>query len=191
MVLSELGSKISGALSSLINRNVVVDQAALDAMLKDIGIFLLLCWKNDIASFWKKHLNLGNALVGADVNFKLVMHLRANIKNKVNLESIPLGINKGLVIKKIVFDEICSLLDPGVEPYVRDFSYRSLQNLSDFFSPFKMPVKGRANVLMFVGLQGAGKTTTVAKLAHYYKRKGWKAALVCADTFRAGAFDQV
>jgi signal recognition particle subunit SRP54 len=44
---------------------------------------------------------------------------------------------------------------------------------------------------MFVGLQGAGKTTTVTKLAYHYKRKGWKACLVCADTFRAGAYDQL
>ncbi|CAN0164821.1 unnamed protein product, partial [Discosporangium mesarthrocarpum] len=40
-------------------------------------------------------------------------------------------------------------------------------------------------------LQGAGKTTTIAKFAHYYQRKGWKVAMVCADTFRAGAFDQL
>lgn len=44
---------------------------------------------------------------------------------------------------------------------------------------------------MFVGLQGSGKTTTVTKLAVQYKRKGWKTAMVCADTFRAGAFDQL
>jgi signal recognition particle subunit SRP54 len=42
-----------------------------------------------------------------------------------------------------------------------------------------------------VGLQGAGKTTTCTKYAYYYKKKGWKTALVCADTFRAGAFDQL
>eukprot|EP01113_Clastostelium_recurvatum_P018550 TRINITY_DN2185_c0_g1_i2.p1 TRINITY_DN2185_c0_g1~~TRINITY_DN2185_c0_g1_i2.p1 ORF type:complete len:434 (+),score=136.23 TRINITY_DN2185_c0_g1_i2:134-1303(+) len=44
---------------------------------------------------------------------------------------------------------------------------------------------------MFVGLQGSGKTTTVTKLAYHYKKKGWQTALVCADTFRAGAFDQL
>lgn len=75
---------------------------------------------------------------------------------------------------------------------------------------------------MFVGLQGSGKTTTIAKFAHYYQRKGWKTCMVrtptrgsgcgmrwslytrfrppharppstqvCADTFRAGAFDQL
>ena len=44
---------------------------------------------------------------------------------------------------------------------------------------------------MFVGLQGNGKTTTIAKYAHYHKKKGWKCAMVCADTFRAGAYDQL
>ena len=39
--------------------------------------------------------------------------------------------------------------------------------------------------------KGAGKTTTCTKLAYFYHRKGWKTGLVCADTFRAGAFDQL
>ena len=63
------------------------------------------------------------------------------------------------------------MLDPGREPFV--------------------PKKGQPNVIMFVGLQGSGKTTTCTKLAYYYQRKGWRVALVCADTFRAGAFDQL
>ena len=53
------------------------------------------------------------------------------------------------------------------------------------------PVKGKPNVIMFVGLQGSGKTTTCTKLAYHYQKKGWKACLVCADTFRAGAYDQL
>lgn len=52
-------------------------------------------------------------------------------------------------------------------------------------------MKGRPNIIMFVGLQGSGKTTTCTKLAYYYQKKNWKSALVCADTFRAGAYDQV
>jgi signal recognition particle subunit SRP54 len=44
---------------------------------------------------------------------------------------------------------------------------------------------------MFVGLQGSGKTTSIAKFANHWKRKGWKVAMVCADTFRSGAFDQL
>lgn len=42
---------------------------------------------------------------------------------------------------------------------------------------------------MFVGLQD--KTRTCTKYANYYQKKGWKVSLVCADTFRAGAFDQL
>lgn len=51
--------------------------------------------------------------------------------------------------------------------------------------------RGRPNVVMFVGLQGAGKTTTCTKFAFQYMKRGWKVGLVCADTFRAGAFDQL
>ena len=53
------------------------------------------------------------------------------------------------------------------------------------------PVKGKPNIIMFVGLQGSGKTTTCTKLAYHYLKKNWKACLVCADTFRAGAYDQL
>lgn len=63
------------------------------------------------------------------------------------------------------------LVDSGIKPY--------------------QPVKGRPNVIMFVGLQGSGKTTTCTKLAYYYQKKNWKSCLVCADTFRAGAYDQI
>lgn len=51
--------------------------------------------------------------------------------------------------------------------------------------------KGEPNVIMFVGLQGAGKTTTIAKYAGHYQRKGWKVCMICCDSFRAGAFDQL
>lgn len=53
--------------------------------------------------------------------------------------------------------------------------------------PFQ-PKKGKTNIVMFVGLQGSGKTTTCGKYANYYQKKGWRVALICADTFRAGAF---
>jgi signal recognition particle subunit SRP54 len=69
-----------------------------------------------------------------------------------------------------VFDELVALVDPGVEPY--------------------KPKKGTTNVIMAVGLQGNGKTTTCTKLAVHYQKRGFRCAIVCADTFRAGAFDQ-
>ncbi|CDH48672.1 signal recognition particle 54 kda protein [Lichtheimia corymbifera JMRC:FSU:9682] len=112
-----------------------------------------------------------SALLAADVNVMLVQRLRGNVKKTVNLEELGGGVNKKRVIEKAVMDELFQLVDPGVEPY--------------------KPVKHRPNVFMMVGLQGAGKTTTCTKLASHYQRKGWKTALVCADTFRAGAFDQL
>eukprot|EP01100_Stratorugosa_tubuloviscum_P009773 TRINITY_DN4117_c0_g1_i1.p1 TRINITY_DN4117_c0_g1~~TRINITY_DN4117_c0_g1_i1.p1 ORF type:complete len:485 (+),score=176.80 TRINITY_DN4117_c0_g1_i1:101-1555(+) len=114
---------------------------------------------------------IGNALIASDVNVRLVFQLRQNIKSQINLEELAGGVNKRKIIHQIVFEELCKLLDSGCAPYE--------------------PIRGRCNVIMFVGLQGSGKTTTVTKLALQYKKRGWKSCLVCADTFRAGAFDQL
>ena len=111
------------------------------------------------------------ALLEADVNVKLVGTLRKSIKATVNFKDIPPAVNKKRLIQKAVFDELVKLVDPHAEPF--------------------KPKKGKANVIMFVGLQGAGKTTTCTKLARHYQARGFKSCLVCADTFRAGAFDQL
>ena len=113
------------------------------------------------------------ALLDSDVNIKLVDGLRENVRKSVNLAEVAEGINKLRLIQKTVFDELCKLVDPGVEPF--------------------KPTKGKPNVVMFVGLQGSGKTTSFSctKYAFHYMKKGWKVGLVCADTFRAGAFDQL
>nr|KMM67629.1 srp54-like protein [Coccidioides posadasii RMSCC 3488] len=111
------------------------------------------------------------ALLSADVNVRLVQNLRKSIKSSVNFSSIPPAVNKKRLIQKAVFDQLVALVDPHTEPF--------------------KPKKGRSNVIMFVGLQGAGKTTTCTKLARHYQTRGFKSALVCADTFRAGAFDQL
>lgn len=112
-----------------------------------------------------------SALVEADVNIKLVAGLRTSIKRAVNFKELAPGVNKKRLIQKAVFDELVKLVDPHAEPF--------------------KPKKGKSNVIMFVGLQGSGKTTTCTKLARWYQARGFKACLVCADTFRAGAFDQL
>ncbi|KAL7274347.1 Signal recognition particle [Rhizina undulata] len=112
-----------------------------------------------------------SALIEADVNVKLVSNLRKSIKQTVNFKELAPGVNKKRLIQKAVFDELVKLVDPHSEPF--------------------KPKKGRSNVIMFVGLQGSGKTTTCTKLARHYQARGFKACLVCADTFRAGAFDQL
>lgn len=112
------------------------------------------------------------ALLDADVNVRLVRDLRSKIKTTVNFKELAAtNANRKRVIQKAVYDELVSLVDPHAEPY-------------------KLR-KGKPNVIMFVGLQGTGKTTTCTKLARFYAARGYKSALVCADTFRAGAFDQL
>jgi len=112
-----------------------------------------------------------NALSSADVNIKLVLGLRKSIERSVNFKELVPGVNKKKIIQKAVFDELVKLVDPHAEPF--------------------KPKKGKPNVIMFVGLQGSGKTTTCTKLARWYQARGFKSCLVCADTFRAGAFDQL
>ncbi|KOM27281.1 hypothetical protein LR48_Vigan406s009100 [Vigna angularis] len=115
--------------------------------------------------------DITRALLQSDVQFKLVREMQANIKSIVNLDDLAAGHNKRRIIQQAVFNELCKILDPG--------------------KPSFTPKKGKPSVVMFVGLQGSGKTTTCTKYAYYHQKKGWKPALVCADTFRAGAFDQL
>jgi signal recognition particle subunit SRP54 len=111
------------------------------------------------------------ALIESDVNIRLVKQLRENVKKTIPFDEMAGGVNKRRLIQRSVFTELTKLVDPGEKPF--------------------QPTKGKQNVIMFVGLQGAGKTTTCTKLAYYYQKKGWKTCLICADTFRAGAFDQL
>ncbi|KAK9240165.1 SRP54-type protein [Lipomyces kononenkoae] len=153
MVLADLGRRINAAMADLTRSNVV-DEKALDSMLKEICM----------------------ALLESDVNVKLVSTLRANIKKKINLKDQAPGLNRRRLVQKTVFDELCALVD--------------CQSQEEDAPVFK-PKKGRSSVIMFVGLQGSGKTTSCTKLALWYQRRGYKVGLVCADTFRAGAFDQL
>jgi signal recognition particle subunit SRP54 len=114
---------------------------------------------------------IAHALLEADVNIRKVAELRKNVTKSVNIEELAAGVNKRKLIQKAVFDELCAMLNPGTRP-----------------APLR---RGKPNVVMFVGLQGNGKTTSCVKYAHYHRSKNWKTCLVCADTFRAGAFDQL
>ncbi|CAN4086406.1 unnamed protein product [Withania somnifera] len=111
------------------------------------------------------------ALLQADVQFKLVRDMSTNIKKIVNLEDLAAGHNKRRIIQQAVYNELCKILDPGKPSFTLK--------------------KGKPSVVMFVGLQGSGKTTTCTKYAYHHQKRGFKPALVCADTFRAGAFDQL
>lgn len=117
-----------------------------------------------------------NALMISDINIKYVMKLRSEVEKKINAklaeqEEGEANVNLRRSIIQFVVDELTKMLGSENKPY-------------EF-------VKGKPNVVMFVGLQGSGKTTTCTKFAYQYIKRGWKVGLVCADTFRAGAFDQL
>lgn len=161
MVLAELGGKLRDSLRKL--------QSASTQGVTEKEVDALL---SDVA----------RALIESDVNVKLVMQLRASIKGKVEdllddddekQPNVRAQRDLAKTIQRAVVDELVALLSP-----------------TDAQKAYTMR-KGKPNVVLFVGLQGAGKTTSIAKFAHYYQRRGWKTAMVCADTFRAGAFDQL
>ena len=116
-------------------------------------------------------MEISTALLQADVNIKYVARLKDAVKTRVSLLMSSQGAahNVRKLITKAVVDELTNMLDTENKPY-----------------EFK---KGKQNVVMFVGLQGSGKTTTCTKFAYHYMKKGWRVGLVCADTFRAGAFE--
>jgi signal recognition particle subunit SRP54 len=161
MVLNELGRGITSALAAMANK-MVIDEEALDECLKEI------C----------------KALLQSDVNVRLVAGLRDNVKKRVNVEELAAGLNKRKIIEKAVFDELCSMLDGGGDA---ERESKMAKGAKDGSASYGVR-KGKPHVVMFVGLQGSGKTTTCTKYAYWHKKKGFKPALVCADTFRAGGF---
>jgi len=115
--------------------------------------------------------NFQRALLQADVNVQLVMELSQNIERRALDEELPPGISRREHLIKVVYDELTRFV--GEKPEALDIQ------------------PGRRNTLMLVGIQGSGKTTTAAKLARYFQKRGLKPALICADTFRPGAYDQL
>src|SRR5512136_2139129 len=107
------------------------------------------------------------ALLQADVNVKLVMTLSNRIKERALNEKPAAGMNPREHVINIVYQELINLVGKSSD------------------------IALKKQTIMLVGLQGSGKTTTAAKLATFFQRKGLRSAVICADTFRAGAFDQL
>jgi len=122
--------------------------------------------------FYKQFMiEITKALIAADVSKEIVFDFSKKLQKKINFKEIAPGLSPRKVIERAVFQELVSLLNPGKEAF--------------------RPIKKQMNIFMMVGLQGAGKTTTVTKLANYYKRRNWKTGVIAADTFRAGAREQL
>ncbi|HIH87153.1 MAG TPA: signal recognition particle protein [Methanosarcinales archaeon] len=111
--------------------------------------------------------DIQRALLQADVNVKLVMELSQRIKERSLKEDVPAGLSGKEHVINIVYHELINIMGQGTD------------------------VKLTGQKIMMVGLQGSGKTTTTAKLARFFQRKGLKPAVICADTFRPGAYEQL
>ena len=110
------------------------------------------------------------ALLDADVNLRVVKAFISNIKDKAEGEKVLEGVNPSQQLIKIVHDELVELL--GKENKPLDFS-------------------GNPNLIMMLGLQGSGKTTSSAKLAVKLKKDGRKPLLVACDVYRPAAVSQL
>ena len=116
--------------------------------------------------------NLEEVLVSSDVGVNTTLKIIDRIEERVSRDKY-LGTDE---LNQILREEIAGLL--------------SETNLGDE-TDFTIPVNKKPYVLMVVGVNGVGKTTTIGKLASQLKKKGLKVVLGAADTFRAAAIDQL
>lgn len=110
-------------------------------------------------------------MLEADVNYKVVKEFTNNVKEKALGEEVNKSLSPGEVFVKIVKDELTELLGGENTP---------------------LNVNGNPAILMLVGLQGSGKTTTIGKLANYLRKNNKKKPLLVAcDVYRPAAIDQL
>ncbi len=112
------------------------------------------------------------ALLEADVNFKVVKKFIKDVQERAIGQDVMNGLNPGQMVIKIVNEELINLM--GSET-----------------TEIKLQPGSAKTVIMMAGLQGAGKTTTTAKLAGKFKLKGKKPLLVACDVYRPAAIKQL
>ncbi|MCK4265475.1 signal recognition particle protein [Candidatus Babeliales bacterium] len=141
----------------------------------------ILSWLKDkgrleAADIDKALAQVREALIGADVPYELIEDFLANIKNKIVGEELKTKLSPGHVVIKIVHDELLEFLGGKTE----------------FQISFQIP-----SVVMVLGLQGSGKTTSIAKLAKWVskeaakKGKNRRILLASVDFYRPAAVDQL
>jgi signal recognition particle subunit SRP54 len=111
------------------------------------------------------------ALLEADVNFKVVRQLVATVRERALGEKVLESITGAQQVVKIVHDALVEMLGGAAVPLAR--------------------AERPPTVLLLVGLQGSGKTTTAAKLANVLRKQGRRPLLVAADVYRPAAIDQL
>ncbi|CUB20364.1 MULTISPECIES: signal recognition particle-docking protein FtsY [Bacillus] len=113
---------------------------------------------------------LEEVLIGADVGFTTVMELIDELKKEVKLRNIQ----DPSEVQAVISEKLVDIYNSGEEQI-------SALNIE----------AGRLNIILFVGVNGVGKTTTIGKLANRLKNEGKSVILAAGDTFRAGAIEQL
>jgi signal recognition particle subunit SRP54 len=111
--------------------------------------------------------DIQRALLQADINVKLTLQITKEVERRSLEEKPPAGMSSREHVIRIIYDELVKILG---EP--RDIGLKK-------------------HVIMMVGLYGQGKTTTSAKLAKYFQKRGLKVSLIAADVHRPAAYDQL
>ncbi|MDI6916246.1 MAG: signal recognition particle protein Srp54 [Thermoplasmatales archaeon] len=107
------------------------------------------------------------AMLLADVNVKLVLNLTKEIERRSLTEKPPAGMTSREHVIRIVYDELVKIIGASKE------------------------VQLKKQVIMMIGLYGQGKTTTCAKIARYFQKKGLKPGLIASDVHRPAAYNQL
>jgi signal recognition particle subunit SRP54 len=114
--------------------------------------------------------DLQRALLQSDVNVRLVLELSEKIKHRIQKENTPIGLTKKEHLINIVYEELTQFVGGEGAKITVD----------------KKPYK-----IMLVGLFGSGKTTSAGKLAKFFKKRGFKVAVMQTDTWRPAAYEQL
>ena len=114
--------------------------------------------------------DLQRTLIQSDVNVKMALEVSERVQKRALDEKPPAGVTKKDQIVSVLYEELARLLG-GEGGLHLD--------------------KAKTNVVVMLGVQGSGKTTTTAKMARFYTKRGFKVGVVAADTFRPGAVAQL
>ncbi|GBD65335.1 signal recognition particle-docking protein FtsY [Tetragenococcus halophilus] len=112
-----------------------------------------------------------NTLIGADVGFDTSMRIADELREEVKIKNAK----KPAAVQNTIIEKLVDLYEEEGEMEVNELNEQ----------------QNDLSVFLFVGVNGTGKTTSIGKLAHQYRQAGKKVLLAAADTFRAGAIDQL
>jgi signal recognition particle subunit SRP54 len=115
--------------------------------------------------------DLENALLSADVNLDQAVDMCEVVRERALKDIIPAGVSRRDYTLKVIYDELTNLLGKQHNPLRLN--------------------PNETSRIMFIGIQGSGKTTSIGKIANYFQKRGFKVGVIGGDTFRPGALAQL